>query len=347
MTLGPLSDDIVLLAPGTPLRDGLDRIVSGHTGALVVLGTNPELDAISTGGFTIDVPFTGTRLRELAKMDGAIVLSGGLDRILAAAVHLSPSHELETSETGTRHRTAERVARQTRLPVVTVSSAMRTISLFTGSGRLLVPRPHELPDRASQAIGAIGIHRQRLLDSLDRLTALEIHDTVTLRDLAHVAQRFELPTRLADAAATYVTAPGVAGRLAALQLRDLPVDLTPVASLLQRDYVAEGSETLLFAGLHRLDDQELFDLVLVGRSLGPAGSHHLDSPLRPRGYRQLAEVPRLPAGVTARLVEHFGHLPELFAASTTDLLQVEGVTLPVARQIRDGLARLAERVLSA
>lgn len=346
MTVDRLPSEIGLLAPGTALRDGLDRIVNGRTGALIVMGTNPVLESISTGGFAFDVPFTATRLRELAKMDGAIVLGPALDRIVAAAVHLSPASILETAETGTRHRTAQRVTQETGLPVVTVSGSMGTISLFSGERRHVIPRPGELLNRASQAIGAIGVHRQRLLSSLERLTALEIHDSVTVRDLAHVAQRFEATNRLADEASTYITALGVDGRLASLQLRDLIDDLTPLASLLQRDYADPHCDALLFAGLNRLDDHELFDIVLVGRALGFGPRSHLDSPLRAKGYRQLATIPRLPQGVSARLVERFGDLAGLFAASPTDLLQIDGVTAAVASQIRDGLAHITERALS-
>ncbi len=346
MEIGRLPDEILQLAPGTPLREGLDRIVSGHTGALVVLGSNPELEAISTGGFTIDIPFNPTRLRELAKMDGAIVLSSDHARIVAAAVHLSPSSDIETTETGTRHRTAERVAKQVRLPVVTVSASMNTISLFAGAGRQVVPRPDELLDRVGQALSAIQGNRTRLNASLDRLTSLEVHDAVTLRDLAHVAQRFELTNRLADEATSYITAMGLDGRLAALQLRDLVDDLTPVSSLVERDYVAEDAEAMPFAGLSRLDDQELFDIVLVARSLGFPPGRHLDSPMQPRGYRQLASIPRLPVSASGQLVRAFGDLNGLFSASTADLLAVEGVTQAIAHQVRDGLAHIAERALA-
>ncbi len=347
MSIGRLPDEILQLAPGTPLRAGLDRIVAGHTGALVVLGTNPELEAISTGGFAIDVPLSATQLRELAKMDGAIVVSTDLTRILAAAVHLSPSPDVPTSETGTRHRTAERVARQVGVPVVTVSASMDTISLFAGAGRQIVPRPEQLLDRANQALAAIQGTRQRLNDSLDRLTSLEVHDSVTLRDLAHVAQRVEMVNRLADEATTHISAMGGDGRLAALQLHDLVDDLTPLSSLLQRDYVVEGAEAMPFATLARLDDQELFDIVLVGRSLGFSADLHLDSPIRPRGHRQLASIPRLPAGVRARLVAHFEDLNALYAATTAELLAVEGVTREIAHTIRDGLAHIAERALTS
>ncbi|WP_454226601.1 DNA integrity scanning diadenylate cyclase DisA [Propioniciclava flava] len=341
MSIGRLPEEIIRLAPGTPLRDGLDRIVSGHTGALIVLGTSDALQAISTGGFVIDVPFTAPQLRELAKMDGAIVLSDNADRIVASGVHLSPDASLPTGETGTRHRSAERVARQVGLPVVTVSASMLTISLFTGGSRIVVPRPDELVARANQALAAIGVHRERLTASLTRLNGLELHDAVTLRDVAHVGQRFEMTNRLAGEASTYVSALGVDGRLPALQLRDLVDDLTPLSSLIQRDYVCEGAETMPFAGLTQLDDQDLFDIVLVGRRLGFPADLHLDSPIRPRGLRLLASVPRLPAGVSARLVAAFDGLPGLAAASDADLMAVEGVTEPLAHAVRDSLAHVA------
>lgn len=345
MISAPVPESFARLAPGTALRDGLDRIVRGHTGALIVLGTNEQLQAISSGGFVIDVAFTATGLRELAKMDGAIVLSDDLSRILAAAVHLTPDTTLPTGETGTRHRTAERVARQVGVPVVTVSASMSAISLFDGDERRPVPRPEELMDRAAQALSAIGGHRQRLDASLNALTALEVGDTVTVRDLAHVAQRFEMTHRLADEASGYVAALGVDGRLVSLQLRDLVDDLMPLSSLLQRDYVAEGAEGMPFDGLGQLDDQELFDIVLVGRALSLPPGVHLDSPLRPRGYRQLAAIPRLPAGVSARVVERFGDLPGVLGATPAELAEVEGMTRAWARLLRDGLSDLADRSL--
>ena len=178
------SRQLAMLAPGTALRDGLDRIVNGRTGALIVLGENEELLGLSTGGFAIDVPFSATALRELAKMDGAITLSNDLDRIHFASVHLMPSAALETSETGTRHRTAERVSRQTGLPVVTVSGAMGTISLFLGGRTLQVQRPESLLSRANQALQALTSYRERLAESLNLVTAA----AVCLYETARVAR---------------------------------------------------------------------------------------------------------------------------------------------------------------
>lgn len=342
MSDSQVTRQLALLAPGTPLRDGLDRIVNGRTGALVVLGDNSELRALSTGGFAIDVAFSPTGLRELAKMDGAITLSQDLTRILFASVHLMPSPAMETSETGTRHRTAERVSRQTGLPVVTVSAAMGTITLFLAGRTIPVQRPESLLSRANQALQALTGYRQRLSESLDRLSALEVQDQVTLRDVALVAQRFEMTSRLADEVASYITELGRDGRLVSLQLRDLTADLARIAAALQRDYAPDESGIHIMSLLHALHDDDLFDVVMVARALGSGASLHLDSPLRSRGLRQLNAIPRLPASVATRLVEKYGSLSAMFGVSVSELATVEGVSPSLARHIRDGLVHIAE-----
>ncbi|MFM7224613.1 MAG: diadenylate cyclase [Actinomycetota bacterium] len=110
-----------LAAPGTPLREGIDRILQAKMGALIVVGDGPDVLGICSGGFLLDAEFTPQRLSELAKMDGAIILASDGSRVARANVHLVPDPDIPTSETGTRHRTAERVARQISVPVVTVS----------------------------------------------------------------------------------------------------------------------------------------------------------------------------------------------------------------------------------
>lgn len=337
---------LAAIAPGTVLRDGLDRIVSGRTGALVVLGENDELNALCTGGFSIDAPLTATSLRELAKMDGAIVLSSDLSQIRSASTHLMPDAAVHTIETGTRHRTAERVARQTGLPVVTVSAAMGTITLFVGGHRYTAQQPEPLLARANQAISALMGYRERLFESLNHLTELEIQNQVTLRDLALVVQRFEMTNRLADEVASYVVEMGVDGRLVSLQLHDLTADLTSLVSLLERDYGTESSQLQVFGALRDLDDTELFDIVVVAKSLGLGDGLHLDSSLEPRGYRALASIPKLPSHATTQLVRHFHGLNELFAASVNEIMAVDGITPQLARSIREGLTRLAESFLA-
>ena len=143
----PLRATLARVAPGTPLRDSLERILRGRTGALIVLGYDKIVESLCTGGFPLDVEFSATRLRELCKMDGAVVLSTDGTRIVRAAVHLMPDPSIPTEESGTRHRTAERVAKQTGYPVISVSQSMHIIGLYVSgpAARARRLRPDPVP----------------------------------------------------------------------------------------------------------------------------------------------------------------------------------------------------------
>ena len=331
------------VAPGTPLRDGFERILRGRTGALVVLGHPRPVQDLCTGGFELDVPFTPTALRELAKLDGAIVLDSAAHRIVRAGVHLMPDAAIPTAETGTRHRTADRVARQTGVPVIAVSASMATISLYVETYRQFVEQPDQILARANQALQTLERYRARLREVTGRLSALEVQDQVTVRDLAAVAQRLEMVQRLDAELAEYVVELGSEGRLLVLQLHELTLGLSDLADLLEKDYRPEDAQAPF--GLHRLtelDTGHLLDLQLVARTIGFAATDQLDSRVTTRGYRQVAQIHRLPGALGERLIEHFGSLQALFAASRADLQEVEGVGEQRARAIRDGLVRVAE-----
>lgn len=335
-----------MVAPGTELREGLERILRGRTGALVVIGEDPEVEALSTGGFALDVPFTATGLRELAKMDGAIVLDAGVNRILSAAVHLMPDPSIPTDESGTRHRTADRVARQTGLPVISVSASMHIIALYLDSTRHVLEDAGAIIGRANQAIATLERYRSRLDEVSDALSALEIEDLVTVRDVAAVAQRLEMVSRIAAEIDTYVLELGTDGRLLALQLEELISGVDAERELVIRDYQPSGRrgrtvESVL-ADLSEIPSSDLVDLTNVAQALRIGAGDSLDQPLTPRGYRLLARVPRLPHTVVDRLIDHFGTLQKLLAASIEDLQTVEGVGDLRARGVRDGLSRLAE-----
>lgn len=328
------------MAPGTPLRMGLERIVQGRTGALVVLGSNRQVDAVTTGGFTIDAPFTPTALRELAKMDGAIILDGDASRILMAGVHLMPDASLETEETGTRHRTAHRVAQQCGVPVVTVSASMNTIRIFLGSERYLVEQPTAILGRANLALQTLERYRARLNEVIARLNSLEVHDQVSVRDFVVVAQRIEMVRRLEAEATEYTDELGSDGRLLELQLLEVRVGIDELPGLLEQDYRPDGADEFSLARLADLPDHEIVDPTIVARTIGFTDA--LDTRISTRGFRQLASVHRLPFTVAARLIDHFGSLQALFAASTHELQEVEGVGEGRARLVREGLTRLAE-----
>ncbi|WP_109505628.1 DNA integrity scanning diadenylate cyclase DisA [Nocardioides speluncae] len=334
------------IAPGTAMRDGLERILRGRTGALIVIGNDKTIESISTGGFTLDVPFTSTGLRELAKMDGAIIVDGEITRIQRAAVHLMPDHTIPSEETGTRHRTADRVAKQTGFPVISVSQSMQIIAAYVGETRYVLEDSGQILSRANQALATLERYKLRLDEVASTLSALEIEDLVTVRDVAVVAQRLEMVTRIAREIEDYVLELGTDGRLLSLQLEELITGVDAERELVIRDYLPGGrrarSAGALLNRLEALSPTELVDPASVARSLGLGTNEHLDGAVAPRGYRLLAKVPRLPPSVVDRLVEHFGTLQKLLSAGIDDLQAVEGVGELRARSVREGLSRLAE-----
>jgi diadenylate cyclase len=337
------------IAPGTALRDGLERILAGRTGALIVLGYDRVVESICTGGFALDVALSATRLRELAKMDGAVILSSDGLRIVRAGVHLMPDPTVPTEESGTRHRTAERVAVQSGFPVISVSQSMHIISVYVAGRRYTLEHPTTILARANQALAALERYKLRLDEVASTLSALEIEDLVTVRDAMSVSQRLEMVRRIADEIEGFVVELGTDGRLLALQLDEMLAGVEEDRALLVRDYMPGGAarrpRTIedVLAELRTLSATELLDLSAVARCYGlPTAADALDSPVSPRGYRLLARVPRLPAAIIDRLVEHFGGLQKLLAATIEDLLAVDGVGEARARGIREGLSRLAE-----
>ena len=337
---------LATIAPGTELREGLERILRGRTGGLLVLGHDRVVESISTGGFSLEVPFTSTGLRELAKMDGAIILDREATRIVRAGVHLMPDPSIYTDETGTRHRTADRFARQTRLPVISVSQSMQLIAVYVGDTRYVLEDSGQILSRANQALATLERYKLRLDEVSGTLSALEIEDLVTVRDVASVAQRLEMVLRIAREIEGYVVELGTDGRLLSLQLDELVSGVDVERDLVVRDYLPAGhrdknAETVL-RDVEALSSGDLVDVGSVARVMALGGPEHLDTAITPRGYRLLAKVPRLPAAVVDRLVDHFGNLQKLLAASIEDLQIVEGVGDLRARSVREGLSRLAE-----
>lgn len=350
----PPGDDLfrstlAAVAPGTPLRDGLERILRGNTGGLVVLGHDRAVESLCTGGFELDVEFSATRLRELAKMDGAIVVSTDLSRIVRAAVHLVPDPTIPTEESGTRHRTAERVARQTGFPVISVSQSMRIIALYAEGRRYVLDDSAAILSRANQALATLERYKLRLDEVAGTLSALEIEDLVTVRDAASVSQRLEMVRRIADEIEGYVVELGTDGRLLSLQLEELMAGVETERELVVRDYLPAGGGRHggeaggVLVELSEMSPTDLLDLTVLARTMGfPGGADTLDAAVSPRGYRLLAKVPRLPRVVVDRLVDHFGSLQKLLAAGVEDLQAVDGVGENRARSVREGLSRLAE-----
>jgi diadenylate cyclase len=335
------------VAPGTELRDGLERILRGRTGALIVLGHDRVVDSMCSGGFILDVEFSATRLRELAKMDGAVIVDKDATRIVRAAVQLLPDPTIETTESGTRHRTAERVAKQSGFPVISVSQSMRIVALYVDGSRYVLEESDVILSRANQALATLERYKARLDEVSGTLSALEIEDLVTVRDVAAVVQRLEMVRRISEEIDGYVVELGTDGRLMTLQLDELVGGIGSDRQLVIRDYVDPGRGSRhhgeVQAALAVLDANELLDLTHIARIMGlVAGDDSLDGAVAPRGYRLLSRVPRLPNVIVDRLVGHFGGLQKLLAAGIEDLMAVDGVGEQRARAVREGLSRLAE-----
>jgi len=344
-----LRSTLAAVAPGTALRDGLERILRGNTGALIVLGHDKAVQGLCTGGFELDVEFSATRLRELSKMDGGVVVTADLGKIVRAGVQLVPDPNIPTEETGTRHRTAERVAKQTGNTVISVSQSMRIIALYVDGRRYVLDDSASILSRANQALATLERYKLRLDEVAGTLSALEIEDLVTVRDAMAVSQRLEMVRRIATEIEGYVVELGTDGRLLSLQLEELMAGVDGERELVVRDYLVSGSgrrakklEDALLE-LDGLTGGELLDLSAVSKAVGfRADAEILETAVSPRGYRLLAKVPRLPGLVVDRLVEHFGGLQKLLAAGIDDLQVVEGVGETRARSVREGLSRLAE-----
>ena len=342
-----LLEALARVAPGTPLRDGLERIVRAKMGALLVLADDPAVLEICSGGFLLDAPFSPQKLSELAKMDGAIILSGDLTRIARANVHLVPDRSVTTVETGTRHRTAERVARSLRAAVVSVSEEMSVINLYTGENKHQLQEVGRLLDRANQALQTLERYKVRLDDAMANLTALEVEDVVTLREVAAVVQRGEMVHRIAAEIETMIVELGIEARLLRLQLDELYGEIDDEIDLVIADYlpgVLTAADTHQY--MARLTDDDVLDLRKTAASVWPAGgAKDLDQALAPRGLRLLARVPRMTDEAARRISGYFGELTKLQRATVADLLVVPGVTPSQAQAIKDTLERVVEATI--
>lgn len=273
-------------------------------------------------------------------MDGAIILAADASRIARANVHLMPKATIPTSETGTRHRTAERVARSIDVPVIAVSEAMATISVYRNDRKHTSQTAGWLVDRSTQALSTLQRFRSRYDDALSTLTRLEVEDSVSVRDVVSVLQPGEMVRRIATEIEGHLVELGSEGRLIHLQTEELRAGVDESLALVLRDYADEGGTTRL----QSLSHEALMELhkVLIAVNLRGA-IDQMYAELAPRGYRLLHRLPQqLSEVLIERVVERFGTLPEILSASAAELESVDGIGTATARHIRDGLARLVE-----
>jgi diadenylate cyclase len=335
-----------MVAPGSLFREGIDNILHARTGGLIVIGDPDELAFLFSGGLKLDVDYTPQMLYQLAKMDGAIVVNGNATKIAWANTQLMPDPTILTSETGTRHRTAERVSKQTDAVVIAVSQRREAVSLYVDGGKYILEDIPVVLAKANQALATLDKYRSRLDQVSTRLTALEFEGGVTLHDVLTVLQRSELVTRMAVEIERYIVELGTEGRLIEMQLEETMVGVAGDKAALLHDYLAEVSEEYYASvtdGIARLPHQDLLDFGRLAELLGyDRKVNTLDYPVSPRGFRILGRIPRLPRLVVQNIVREFRGLDEILAATDAELETVEGVGEIRAKDIREGLRRLQE-----
>ena len=337
------------IAPGTELRQGMDDIIRSREGALIVIGEPSELSFLFSGGIRLDVPFTGQLLYELAKMDGAIIVNPTRSKLAYANVQLMPDPTIPSVETGTRHRTAERVAKQTGALVISISQQRSTISVYVGPTRYQLDPVPEVLAKTNQALATLETYGQRLQQVLTRLTALEFQNAVLLDDVLVVLQRAEMTTRMAAEIERDCIELGAEARLIQMQLHELVGEVPAERSMVVHDYHADGPgprAELALEGLHALPYRRLLESERLAELLAfPRDVNPLDHSVTPRGFRILSRIPRLPDGVIKKVVGGLGDLDSIVRASQRDLESITGVGAVRAREIREGLRRLQEHNL--
>ncbi|WP_394239312.1 DNA integrity scanning diadenylate cyclase DisA [Niallia oryzisoli] len=340
-----MSKILQFMAPGTPIREGIDNVLRANTGGLIVLGCDEKVKTLVNGGFKIQCPFSPSYLYELSKMDGAIILNESGSEILIANAQLDPDTNIPSSETGMRHRTAERVAKQTGALVIAISQRRNVITLYQGQFRYALREIAVILAKANQAVQTLEKYKAVLEQSVTNLSILEFEELVTYSDILQTLHRFTMVLRIKNELLNYLSELGTEGRLIQLQMNELLIDMEKEAKLIIKDYAYSRNVNVseVMKKLHEFAHMEVIEDNLVLKQFGYQGYVHLDEVKSPRGYRILRKIPRLPPVIIENLIDRFHDLPSIIKASVAELDEVEGIGDVRARKIKDGLKLLKDQ----
>ena len=340
-----MKDILKIMSPGTELREGLENILRAKTGGLIIIGDTEDVMKIVDGGFRINSEYSPAYIYELAKMDGAIVLSQDLKRIICANTQLVPEHNLTTYETGTRHRTANRVAKQTDKIVIAISQRRNIITIYKGDLKYILQESSVILARANQAIQTLDKYVNVLDRVINNLNILEFQDLTTIFDVVTAIQRTEMVMRIVEEIERYIVELGNEGRLISMQLYESIKFIERDGILLIRDYYKGNlSYNEVYAELQKLNSKELTDLDTIAKIIGYGGMSLEDSLISPKGYRILYKLQRIPTGIIENLVKHFKELKYVIEAGTLELDKVAGIGEARANLIKNGLKRIKEQI---
>ena len=342
----PIADILKKIAPGTPIREGLDNILKAKTGALLLLTDEQKvIDEVVDGGFSINEDYTSSKLYELAKMDGAIVLSGDMKKILFANAQLIPSYQIPTVETGTRHRTAERTAKQTGELVISISQRRNIITVFKGNYRYILEDTEVVLNKANQAVQTLEKYRKVYDSKLSILNEYEFNDIVTLDNVLTVIQRAEMVMRIVEEIQKNIYELGDDGRLVSMQLEELIGGLEKEEIQVIKDYKVKDDEAEeILEQLSKLGYEELMKEQTIAKFLGYESFENFEElAVYPKGYRILNKVPRMPNSIVENLVKSFKSFQHILIAEINDLVQVDGIGEVRARTIKQTLKKMQEQ----
>ena len=344
-----ITDILKLIAPGTLIRDGLDNILKAKTGALLVFSDSKEVLDIVDGGFFINEDYTPSKLYELAKMDGAIILSSDLKKILYANAQLIPSPEISTLETGTRHRTAERTAKQTGALVVSISQRRNIITVFKGDLRYTMRESSTVLNRTDQAIQTLERYKKVFDSKLKVLNEYEFNDIVTLDNVITCIQRAEMVMKIVDEVKRGISELGDEGRLISMQLEELVGGLEKEELLIIKDYNGkqkEKNEEVVLEEIINLPYEELLKSSSIAKILGYEDFENYDEVgVYTRGYRILNKIPKVPSNIVDNLVKSFKSFQHILSADIPQLDEVEGIGEVRAKTIKQSLKRMQEQFI--
>ena len=336
-----------LIAPGTEIREGLENILKAKTGALIVIGDSKEVLDIVDGGFSINEDYTSSRLYELAKMDGAIVLSKDLKRILFANAQLIPNASIPTRETGTRHRTAERTAKQTKELVISISQRRNIITIFKGEFRYVLEDTDKILAKANQALQTVEKYKKVFDEKLSILNEYEFNDIVTLENVITAIQRAEMVMKMVEEVQKNITELGEEGRLVQMQLDELIGGLEKEELLIIKDYIAPGKKRTPDKVLNELMNLQYEDLMssqIIAKLLGYEIFDNYDEVgVYTKGYRILNKIPRMPNNIVENLTKKFKSFQHILSADIPELDEVDGIGEVRARTIKQSLKRMQEQ----
>ena len=340
-------DILKLIAPGTDIRQGLENILKSKTGALILVGDSKEVLDIVDGGFSLNIDYTPSRLYELAKMDGAIVLSSDLKKILFANAQLIPSHEIETRETGTRHKTAERTAKQTGNLVISISQRRSIITVYKGNIRYVLEETSRILEKSNQALQTVEKYKKVFDRKINLLNEYEFNDIVTLDNVLTALQRAEMTMRMAEEVKKRIIELGEEGRLVEIQLDELIGGLEKEEKLIIKDYIAPGKKRTVDKVFNQIIDLEYEDLMkqsIIAKVLGYEDFDNYDEvAVYPKGYRVLNKIPRMPSSIVENLVKSFKTFQHILMADIPSLDDVEGIGEVRAKNIKQALKRMQEQ----